>query len=106
MFRESSRDVGVFGGLSRRGYWIAVGLLMVLLVAVTWGLGGYAVGPAGAVEGARVTRDDPVAQLMYSPVGTVVVAAVLQFLAANVLLALGAWGWRRVRLITRRPAEG
>lgn len=105
MFRESSRHVGAFGGLSRRGYAIAIGLLMLLLVAVTWALGGYRVSPPQPASGAAVTTDDPISQLLYSPLGSVIVAAVLQFLAANLLLMLITWGWRRTRLITRNPVD-
>ncbi len=105
MFRESTGQIGLFGELSRRGYWIGIGVVTLGLIGLTWWMGGYAVRVAEEHAESRVTTGDPLTEILYSPIGNVVVMATLQFLAANVLLMLGLWGWRRVRLITKRPAE-
>ena len=102
MFRESTGQIGLFSPLTRRGYWVAVSLVTAVLIVLTWLMGGYAVRIADEHAESRVSSGDPLTEIMYSPVGNIVVAAVLQFLAANVLLALAMWGWRRVRVVTAR----
>lgn len=67
------------------------------LAAVSWWAGFYQVDTAPEVAAARVTTNDPLTEILYSPLGTIVVLGVLQFLLANVVFWAGAWIFLKAR---------
>lgn len=84
--------------VTRRGYWLGVGGLMLILIVLAAWAGLYHVEPQdGGGAGPAVENVDPVMQMMYSPLGMGIVLLVLQFLAANVLFWLGVGGLRLLR---------
>jgi hypothetical protein len=74
-----------------------VGGIIVVLIAVSIGAGFYAVDTATSDPEAQVRTNDPMMEILYSPLGNAVVLLVLQFAVANVLLFSGIWVWLRVR---------
>lgn len=81
----------VFASVSRRTYWVGTGAITLGLAALSWWAGFYVVREAEENAAAQVTTGDPMTEILYSPLGTIVVLGVLQFLFANVLFWAGAW---------------
>ena len=99
MFKSDPSRPGVFDSISRRTYWIANGLMVAVMIPLTWWAGWYAVRETEENAAAQITTGDPLTEILYSPLGNVVVLLVLQFLAANVLLWLAMWLWLRVKRV-------
>ncbi|MEO1236080.1 MAG: hypothetical protein AAFX76_04760 [Planctomycetota bacterium] len=92
MLRQGA-SAGLFASVSRRAFWAGTGLITLVLVGVTAWMGGYVVKVPEENLDARVTTNDPMTEILYSPVGNAVVMLVLQFLGANVLFWVGVWVW-------------
>ena len=88
----------VFESVTRRTYWIGTGVLTLVLAGLSWWGGLYITRTPEEHLDQRLTSNDPISQILYSPLGTVVVLLTFQFFAANLLFWLGAW----VRLRLRR----
>lgn len=88
----------VFESVSRRTYWLWIAGLMVVLIVASI-VGGFYnleiseldVDPAGGPATPGIEHRDPITAFLYSRVGLVVILAVFQFIAANLLFWPGAW---------------
>ncbi|MEM9420136.1 MAG: hypothetical protein AAGA25_13940 [Planctomycetota bacterium] len=97
MFKSDPTKPRVFESISRRGYWIAIGSIVAVLIPLTWWAGWYVVREPEENVAAQVTTNDPLTEILYSPIGNVVVMLVFQFFAANVLFWLAMWLWLKVK---------
>ena len=91
--------VQLFESVTRRGYWIGIGVLTAVLIGLSLWFDLYSEMAMGEADpGAPAIRqDDPVLRMLYNPVGVAVVLLVIQFMVANVLFWAGVWVWTRVR---------
>jgi hypothetical protein len=87
----------VFEAVSRKQYWLGIGLLIAGLIVLSWWMGWYVVDDEGTVAEAQVHTNDPMMEILYSPLGNAVVLLVLQYAVANLLFWGGVWVWLRVR---------
>ncbi|MEX0653769.1 MAG: hypothetical protein WD534_10470 [Phycisphaeraceae bacterium] len=84
--------------VSRRVYWAGVAMITLVLVGLSiWGEMYDLAVEEGGGGGPAIENPDPVMRMMYTPIGVAVILLVLQFLAANVLFWVGAWGWWKLR---------
>lgn len=97
MFKSDPSKPRVFESISRRAYWIAIGVIVAVMIPLTWWAGWYAVREPEENLAAQVTTNDPLTEILYSPIGNVVVLLVFQFFAANLLFWLAMWLWLRVK---------
>ena len=99
---------GVFDVLSRKTYWTWVGIVAVVLVvlSVVGGLYNLEISEMDldpdAPQSPAMQHRDPLAAFLFSRVGLVVILAVFQFFAANLLVLAGAWGVVRLGHALRR----
>lgn len=89
--------VRVFESVSRRTYWIGTGVLTLGLATLSWWADLYNVMTPEEHADQRITTNDPMTEILYSPLGTAIVLLVFQFFAANILFWIGAWSAQRVR---------
>ncbi|MBB6428880.1 hypothetical protein [Algisphaera agarilytica] len=97
MANEKTPRPRVFESVSRRTYWIAIGSIVAVMIPLTWWAGWYAVREPEENLAAQVTTNDPLTEILYSPIGNFVVLLVFQFFAANLLFWLAMWLWLRVK---------
>ncbi|MEO0515463.1 MAG: hypothetical protein AAF086_09255 [Planctomycetota bacterium] len=97
MTEEKPPPPRVFEAVSRRGYWIGIGSIMAVLIAVSIWAGFYAVKVAEENMDARVSTGDPLTEILYSPIGNAVVLLVLQYAAANFFFWPAAWVGLRLK---------
>lgn len=98
MSTEKAPPPRVFEAVSRRGYWIGIGSIIAVLIAVSWWAGFYAVKVVTEENpDARVTTNDPLTEILYSPIGNAVVLLTLQFFAANIVFWAVAWVGLRLK---------
>lgn len=87
----------VLESLGRRTYWLWVAGVMVVLIvlSVVGGLYNMEIAEMDVDPDAPPTpgmrNQDPLAAFLFSRVGLVVILAVFQFFAANLLVLAGAW---------------
>lgn len=93
---QASSPPRVFEAVPRQAFWIGIATIMAGLIALSWWGGLYEVDTATSDAEARVTTNDPMTEILYSPLGNAVVLLVLQFIAANLLFWPGVWLWLRV----------
>ncbi|MEM1109768.1 MAG: hypothetical protein AAGH99_13870 [Planctomycetota bacterium] len=87
----------VFESVSRRAYWIGIGVIVAGLIPLCWWAGWYAVKQVEENAAAQVQTNDPLTEILYSPLGNVVVLLVFQFFVANILFWSAAWVRLRFR---------
>ncbi|MEM9915811.1 MAG: hypothetical protein AAF911_12690 [Planctomycetota bacterium] len=87
----------VFEAVSRRGYWIGIGSIVLVLIGLSiWG-GLYSVKVHEENLNAQVQTNDPLTEILYSPLGNAVVLLVLQYVLANLIFWPAAWVGLRLK---------
>lgn len=87
----------IFESVSRRAYWIGIGGLIIVLVGLSWWGGLYYTQVPEENIDARVRNNDPLTEILYSPIGNGLMLLVFQFFVANILFWAGVWLWLRIR---------
>lgn len=104
----STPPPGVFDALERKAYWSWVAGVMVglIVLSIVGGLYNLEISELDldpdAPQSPAMDRQDPLAAFLFSRTGLVVILAVFQFFAANLLTLAGAWLVLRVRRAASR----
>ncbi|MEM6460202.1 MAG: hypothetical protein AAF710_12510 [Planctomycetota bacterium] len=101
---EPTAPPRLFESVSRRTYWVGVGVLTLALIVLSYVLGWYGIAPPVEHADERLRSDDPLNVISYSRLGNATVMLVLQFFAANCLFWFGVWVW--LKFTRRRAGSG